>query len=157
MNVQIFTQNCLELNKPSTIVGTSKLKPSQILEVTIFCFTLHFIFISRYCVNILTYVMFKTKNVNLKLHPLTKRIVEFKQMLDEMEDLDKKMKPLVENVLKNTPEVVPDAGQEVKKAKKKNTKKKLKILDKVKKKTSNVTNTKGMYLLACFNFFIRIT
>jgi len=64
-------------------------------------------------------------------------------MLDEMEDLDKKMKPLVENVLKNTPEVVPDAGQEVKKAKKKNTKKKLKILDKVKKKTSNVTDTKG--------------
>merc|ERR1712180_19994 len=85
-----------------------------------------------YCVNILTYVMFKTKNANLKLHPLTKRIVEFK-----------KMKPLVENVLKSTPEVVTDAGQEVKKAKKKNTKKKLKILDKVKKESSNVINTKG--------------
>ena len=103
--------------------------------------------------NILTYVMFKTKNANLKLHPLTKRIVEFKQMLDEMGDLDKKMKPLVENVLKSTPEVVTDAGQEVKKAKKKNTKKKLKILDKVKKESSNVTNTKGTYLLTWFFFY----
>merc|ERR1739838_559959 len=95
-----------------------------------------------YCVNILTYVMFKTKNVNLKLHPLTKRIVEFKQMLDEMGELDEKMNPQVQSLLTNTPETVPEAGPEVKKVKKKTTKKKLKILDKIKKGNSNITDTK---------------
>merc|ERR1712110_486113 len=94
-----------------------------------------------YCVNISTYVMFKTKNVNLKLHPLTKRIVEFKKMLDEMAELDEKMGPQVQSLLKNSPEVVSDAAPEVKKVKKKSTKK-LKILDKVKKETVNITKTK---------------
>merc|ERR1711913_80360 len=94
-----------------------------------------------YCVNISTYVMFKTKNVNLKLHPLTKRIVEFKKMLDEMAEIDEKIGPQVQSLLKNAPEVVSDAGPKVKKIKKKSTKKKLKILDKVKKETSNITTT----------------
>ena len=93
--------------------------------------------------------MFKTKNVNLQLHPLTKRIVEFKQMLDETAKLDDKMKPQVENLLKNTPEVVPDIGPEVKKAKKKNPKKKLKILEKVKKDTSDKKEGTNYN---CFNY-----
>jgi len=88
-----------------------------------------------YCVNILTYVMFKTKQVNLKLHPLTKRIVEFKQMLEEMAELDEKMAPKVQHLITSTPEIVP----EIKSTKKKSSKKKLKILDKVKEKTSKET------------------
>ena len=95
---------------------------------------------SRYCVNILTYVMFKTKNVNLKLHPLTKRIVQFKQMLEEMAVLDERMKPEIQNLLTNTPpEVVP----EVKSKKKKSTKKKLKILDKVRKQNPQDSEAEG--------------
>ena len=79
--------------------------------------------------------MFKTKQVNLKLHPLTKRIVEFKQMLEEMAELDEKMAPKVQHLITSTPEIVP----EIKSAKKKSSKKKLKILDKVKEKTSKET------------------
>ena len=76
--------------------------------------------------------MFKTKQVNLKLHPLTKRVVEFKQMLEEMAELDEKMAPKVQHFITSTPEIVP----EIKSTKKKSSKKKLKILDKVKEKTS---------------------
>ena len=79
--------------------------------------------------------MFKTKQVNLKLHPLTKRIVEFKQMLEEMAELDEKMAPKVQHLITSTPEIVP----EIKTTKKKSSKKKLKILDKVKEKTSKET------------------
>ena len=79
--------------------------------------------------------MFKTKQVNLKLHPLTKRIVEFKQMLEEMAELDEKMAPKVQHLITSTPEIVP----EIKSTKKKSSKKKLKILDKVKAKTSKET------------------
>ena len=79
--------------------------------------------------------MFKTKHVNLKLHPLTKRIVEFKQMLEEMAELDEKMAPKVQHLITSTAEIVP----EIKSTKKKSIKKKLKILDKVKKPTSKET------------------
>ena len=96
---------------------------------------LMFLVYFRYCVNILTYVMFKTKQVNLKLHPLTKRIVEFKQMLEEMAELDEKMAPKVQHLITSTPEIVPER----KSTKKKSSKKKLKILDKVKEKTSKET------------------
>ena len=64
----------------------------------------------RYCVNILTYVMFKTKNVNLKLHPLTKRLVEFKKMIDQMETLDKIMIPQIQKLANSSPEEISQAA-----------------------------------------------
>merc|ERR1712025_1084451 len=54
-------------------------------------------------------------------------------MLEEMADLDEKMKSEIQNLLTSTPEVVPEA----KSIKKKSTKKKLKILDKVRKQNPN--------------------
>ena len=95
--------------------------------------------------------MFKTKQVNLKLHPLTKRIVEFKQMLEEMAELDEKMAPKVQHLITSTPEIVP----EIKSTKKKSSKKKLKILDKVKEKTSKETvekDGKTLIRIIFYNF-----
>ena len=78
-----------------------------------------------YCVNILTYVMFKTKNVNLKLHPLTKRLVQFKQMLNEMSQMDQVLKAQFEDLMQNPEEIEEEIP-----VKKKGTKKKLKVLSK---------------------------
>ena len=46
---------------------------------------------SSYCATLSCYFMFKAKRANLKLHPLTGRMVQYKQILDKMEEseLDK--------------------------------------------------------------------
>jgi hypothetical protein len=43
--------------------------------------------------------MFKTRNASLKLHPLTKRLVQFKQMLDQVGPLDDIVMPQIQEVL----------------------------------------------------------
>ena len=45
--------------------------------------------------------MFKSKNVNVKIHPITKRLVQFKQMLDQTSEMDEVLKPKVQNLLEN--------------------------------------------------------
>ena len=45
-----------------------------------------------YGVNIACYLMFKSRKVDLKMHPLTARLVGYKNILDEME---KKLDPIV--------------------------------------------------------------
>ena len=40
--------------------------------------------ILSYCSNIACYLMFKTRRTSLKFHPVTGRLVQYKQLLDEM-------------------------------------------------------------------------
>ena len=50
------------------------------------------IIIFSYGVNIACYLMFKSRKVDLKMHPLTARLVGYKNILD---DLEKKLDPIV--------------------------------------------------------------
>ena len=88
-------------------------------------------FFFRYCVNILTYLMFKTRNINLKLHPLTKRLVQFKHLLDQMVSLDETYGSELEKLVQDGPPEVkaPKVSNDKKKVKKT---KKLKMLTKEK-------------------------
>merc|ERR1712043_92135 len=83
----------------------------------------------NYCVNILTYLMFKTKQVNLKLHPLTKRLVQFKQLLDQLTNLDEIIGPQLQQLLLSGPQIQPER-ETIKTKKKKKPLKKLKMLSK---------------------------
>ena len=62
--------------------------------------------------------MFKTKNVNLKLHPLTKRLVEYKQLLNQMSSLDEIVGPQLEQLLQSGPPEIQEMQEPVKKLKK---------------------------------------
>lgn len=42
-------------------------------------------FFSSYCANLSCYVMFKARRADLRLHPLTGRLVQYRQLLDQME------------------------------------------------------------------------
>jgi len=85
----------------------------------------------NYCVNVLTYVMFKTKKVNLKLHPLTKRLVQYKQLLDQLAPLEDVMNKQIDSLLKSGPSSIKETSNPVKKTKK------------VPKKLNILTETKG--------------
>lgn len=54
-----------------------------------------------YCVNILAYVMMKTKKVDLKVHPLSKRLVQYKQILEQMKRLDDIVMPQIDEILQS--------------------------------------------------------
>ncbi len=43
--------------------------------------------------------MFKTKGTDLKLHPITARLVQFKQLLDQMGPLDEVVMPQIDEIL----------------------------------------------------------
>jgi U3 small nucleolar RNA-associated protein 3 len=43
--------------------------------------------------------MFKSKRSSLKLHPLTGRLVQYKELLDQMSHLDQIVMPQVEAIL----------------------------------------------------------
>lgn len=91
--------------------------------------------------------MFKTQRANLKFHPITSRLVQFKQLLDRLSVLDQEMDPLIDKVLeavakkdaKKTKKMLKRLAAPAEKVKveaseeeepvKKKAKKKLKILD----------------------------
>jgi len=56
--------------------------------------------ILNYCANVSAFLMFKTQRSNLKFHPITTRLVQFKQLLDKMKPLDEAMQPELDKVLK---------------------------------------------------------
>ena len=45
--------------------------------------------------------MMKTKKVNLKVHPLSKRLVQYKQILEQMKRLDDIVLPQIDEILKS--------------------------------------------------------
>ena len=47
--------------------------------------------------------MFKTRNINLKLHPLTKRLVQFKHLLDQIVSLDETYGSELEKLVQDGP------------------------------------------------------
>ena len=62
--------------------------------------------------------MFKTKRTNLKYHPITSRLVQFKQLLDKMAPLDEAMAPQMDKILKVVEKNKDDAKQITKSLKK---------------------------------------
>merc|ERR1719318_2324541 len=54
----------------------------------------------NYCTNILAYLMFKSRGVSLALHPVTGRLVQYRQLIDRLEEMDKIVMPQVEEVLR---------------------------------------------------------
>lgn len=55
--------------------------------------------LTNYCTNISAYLMFKAKGTNLKLHPVVGRLVEYKNLLDSLEDFDSVVGPQVDKLL----------------------------------------------------------
>lgn len=79
--------------------------------------------LTNYCTNISAYLMFKAKGTNLKLHPVVGRLVEYKNLLDSLEDFDSVVGPQVDKLLERL-----DAGesiQEIVKEEKRRAKKKM--------------------------------
>ena len=56
--------------------------------------------ILNYCTNIAAYLMFKTRRTNLKFHPITGQLVQYKKLLDEMKPLDRVLAPQIDEILK---------------------------------------------------------
>ena len=53
-----------------------------------------------YCTNLSCYLMFKARRRPLRLHPLTGRLVQYRQLLERMDPLSQAVMPQVEQVLK---------------------------------------------------------
>jgi len=53
----------------------------------------------NYCTNIIAYLMFKSQGVHLALHPVTGRLVQYRQLIDRLEEKDKIVMPQVNDVL----------------------------------------------------------
>jgi len=54
----------------------------------------------NYATNILAYLMFKSRGVSMALHPVTGRLVQYRQLIDRLEPMDKIVMPQVEEVLR---------------------------------------------------------
>ena len=77
--------------------------------------------------------MLKTRQVDLKVHPLPKRLVSFKQILEQLSDLDNVVLPQIDELLSNGGILCETPEEPVKKTKKKPQKKLNIIKDKEKK------------------------
>merc|ERR1712106_1009352 len=53
----------------------------------------------NYSTNILAYLMFKSRGTNMTLHPVTGRLVQYRQILDSLQHLDEIVMPQVESLL----------------------------------------------------------
>lgn len=92
----------------------------------------------NYCTNIICYMMFKAKGTNLKLHPVTARLVQYKQIIDSLVPLDELVMGQVDQLLEqldqgtSLQEAIRQERRRVKKSMDRAASKlkKLKILDK---------------------------
>ena len=63
----------------------------------------------NYCTNISAYLMFKSQGVSLTLHPVTTRLVQFRQLIDKVETVDTEVSEQVDKLVKRL-----DAGESIK-------------------------------------------
>ena len=63
----------------------------------------------NYCTNISAYLMFKSQGVSLTLHPVTTRLVQFRQLIDKVETLDTEVSEQVDKLVNRL-----DAGESIK-------------------------------------------
>lgn len=63
-----------------------------------------FSFIFSYCSNICCYLMFKAKRTPLKVHPLTGGLVQYKQLLDQLD-------PISDSVIKQVEDITNKVNQ----------------------------------------------
>jgi len=90
----------------------------------------------NYCVNIISYIMFKAKGQSLTLHPVTGRLVQYRQLLDSLAPMDEVVMPGLENLLKRldmgdkVSKLVREERRRADRKREGNKKKKLSLLDK---------------------------
>merc|ERR1719394_76335 len=90
----------------------------------------------NYCINIISYVMFKAKGQSLTLHPVTGRLVQYRQLLDSLAPMDEGVMPGVETLLKRldmgdkVSKMVREERRRADRKREGNKKKKLSLLDK---------------------------
>jgi len=96
--------------------------------------------LTNYCTNITAYLMFKAKGTNLQLHPVIGRLVEYKSLIDSLENTDSVVQPQVDRLLERLEggETIQEIVKEEKRRAKKKLKKKqqqstLKLLEKERK------------------------
>merc|ERR1711902_241011 len=53
----------------------------------------------NYCTNISAYLVFKSKGCSLTLHPVTTRLVQYRQLIDKAESVNKTITSEVENIV----------------------------------------------------------
>merc|ERR1712126_217703 len=53
----------------------------------------------NYCTNVSAYLMFKSKGCSLTLHPVTTRLVQYRQLIDKVESVNKTINSEVENIV----------------------------------------------------------
>ena len=82
-----------------------------------------------YCANVSAFLMFKTQRTNLEFHPITTRLVQYKQLLDKMGPLDEAMRPEIDKILSVVNKHQGDGAKKVAKALKKMTLKHNKVED----------------------------
>ena len=82
--------------------------------------------------------MLKAKQVDLKLHPLPKRLVSFKQILEQLSDLDNVVLPQIDDLLQNGGKPCETPEEPVQKTRKK-PQKKLKIIKEKENKVERET------------------
>lgn len=57
-------------------------------------------FVYSYCTNIHMYLLLKASKINIKCHPIAKRLYQYRQLLSQMEPVfTDTVKPLIENLL----------------------------------------------------------
>jgi len=134
-----FKQKIAVAVQLSRLVGledAGKIPPGPVAEFVRAKFQL----LINYCTNIAAYLMFKSKGTNLKLHPVTGRLVEYKQLIDSLQSMEKLVQPQIDSLLARLDEgdaiediVKEERRREMKKLKKTTGKKKvLKLLQKEK-------------------------
>ena len=64
-------------------------------------------YFSSYGVNMACYLMFKSRKADLKMHPLTARLVQYKNLLDELES---KLDPIVSSQVQQVLELLDEDG-----------------------------------------------
>ena len=95
----------------------------------------------NYCTNISAYLMFKSQAVSLTLHPITTRLVQFRQLIDKVEAIDKDVSKQIDNLVKqldageSIKALVKEEKRRIKRDNERKNKSKIKIADKQKHET----------------------
>merc|ERR1711872_591951 len=118
----------VQLSRLVGLEDAGKIPPGPVAEFVRAKFQL----LINYCTNIAAYLMFKSKGTNLKLHPVTGRLVEYKQLIDSLQPMEKLVQPQIDSLLARLDEgdaiediVKEERRREMKKLKKATGKKKV--------------------------------
>ena len=90
----------------------------------------------NYCTNVSAYIMFKSQGVSLTLHPVTTRLVQYRQLIDKVEAVETEAMTQIDALVKRL-----DTGDDVKTIVKEERRRAKKSLEKELVKKSNSKNS----------------